>query len=106
MSYSIKPCRNQITGDQIKKALQVLRDTANRKNLIIKGARYVDPLASPSNADCSYNFPCQIVEKAIRVALNGDFIFIKPGYNHAANLGGKQVTLSRWGTTGEVNITR
>lgn len=104
MSYSGRPCRDQFTGDQIKVILYCLRN--QRPNLITKGARYVDPLASPSNEDCTYNSPCQIVEKAIQVAEDGDFIFIKPGYNHASNLGGKQVTLQRWGTTGEVHITR
>lgn len=104
MSYSTKPCRTQLTRDQIKVMLYLLRN--QRPNLITNGALYVDPLASASNEECTYNSPCQLVSKAIQVARDGDFIFIKPAYNHASNLGGKQVTLMRWGTTGEVNITR
>ncbi len=106
MSYSRATCRSEFTPNQLSKVLQVLRDTANRKNLIIKGARYVDPLASLSNADCSYNFPCRTVPKAIQVALHGDFIFIKPGTHQASVLGGKRVTLSKWGTIGVVQITQ
>jgi len=105
MSYSQNNCMSEFTARQISKALQVLRDTANRRNLIISGARYVDPLASMSNADCSYNFPCHKVTKAIQVALHGDFIFIKPGNHQASWLGGKRVTLSKWGATGVVQIT-
>ncbi len=106
MSYSTKTCRDQFTAGQIQKVLQVLTTAGNRKNLIISGARYVDPLASASNADCSYNFPCRAVTKAIQVALHGDFIFIKPGAHQASELSGKRVTLSKWGTLGVVQITR
>ena len=69
MSYSNKNCRDLITAGQGSKALQVLRDTANRRNLIINGARYVDPLASVNNGDCSYNYPCHSVAKAMRSPL-------------------------------------
>jgi hypothetical protein len=106
MSYSDKPCRTQFTSDQIKVVLYCLRN--QRPNLITSGARYVDPLASPSNEECTYNSPCQLIRKAVEVAQDGDFIFIKPAYNHVSKnspLGGKRVTLMRWGTTGEVNIT-
>lgn len=100
MSYSTKLCRDQITAGQGSKALQVLRDTANRRNLIINGARYVDPLASTNNADCSYNFPCHTVAKAMRVALHGDSIFIKPGTYQATLPGDKRVSLTSWLTDG------
>jgi hypothetical protein len=101
MSYSTKPCRDQITAGQSNKALQVLRDTANRRNLIINGARYVDPLASVDNADCSYNFPCHTVAKAMELALHGDFIFIKPGfYQEPALPNDKRVSLAKWATGG------
>lgn len=105
MSYSRPGCRTDFTAQQIQKVLRVLRDTNNRKNLIINGVRYVDPVASLSNADCSYNFPCPSVTKAIQVALNGDFIFIKPGF-YQGQVGGKRVTLTKWMTgDGVVRIT-
>jgi hypothetical protein len=97
MSYSTKLCRTDITAGQSSKTLQVLRDTANRRNLIISGARYVDPLASVNNGDCSYNFPCHTIAKAIRLALQGDVIFIKPGFNQiTAFPSDKRVTLAKW----------
>jgi hypothetical protein len=107
MSYSTKLCRDQITAGQGSKALQVLRDTANRRNLIISGARYVDPLASVNNADCSYNFPCHTIVKAMQLALHGDFIFIKPGFNQVTALpSDKRVSLAKWETSdGVVTIS-
>ncbi len=104
MSYSTGECRTEFTAGQIQRALRILRDTANRRNLIINGARYVDPLASRTNGDCSYNFPCHTVAKAVGLALNGDFIFIKPGVNPTTYVGGKRVTLNRWGTAGSVRL--
>ncbi len=106
MSYSTSECRTEFTPGQIQRALRTLRETANRRVLITKGARYVDPLASRTNADCSYNFPCHTVAKAVGLALNGDFIFIKPGANPASYLGGKSVILNRWGTEGAVQLQR
>ncbi len=106
MSYSLPVCSTQFTPKQIEVALYSLRN--QRPNLITKGARYVDPLASPSNEECTYNSPCQLIRKAVEVAQDGDFIFIKPAFNHVSKnspLDGKRVTLMRWGTTGEVNIT-
>ncbi len=100
MSYSDKLCRDQISAGQSSKALQVLRDTANRRNLTISGARYVDPLASVNNADCSYNYPCHTVAKAMALALHGDFIFIKPGTYQAALPNDKRVSLTSWETGG------
>ncbi|MFN7948532.1 MAG: M43 family zinc metalloprotease [Blastocatellia bacterium] len=106
MSYSRATCRTDFTASQVSKILQVLRDNASRRNLIITGARYVDPVASQSNGDCSYNFPCHTISKAIQLALPGDHIFIRPGTNLATLLpGGKQVFLERWGTDGIVRIT-
>ncbi len=55
MSYSNYTCRDQFTANQVSKALQVLRNSNIRKNLITSGARYVDPLASNSNASCTYS---------------------------------------------------
>ena len=104
MSYSRAGCRTDFTLGQITRALQVLRNTNNRRNLIITGARYVDPLASANNADCSYYYPCHTVTKAIALALHGDFIFIKPGAYWATELSGKRVTLTRWTTDGLVQI--
>jgi hypothetical protein len=46
------------------------------------------------------------VTKAVKVALHGDFIFIKPGTHQASQLGGKRVTLARWGTAGSAQITK
>ncbi len=104
MSYSTEACRNQLTGNQISKALRVLRDTANRRNLITSGARYVDPLSGASGGNCNYSSPCRTVAKAVQAAQDGDFIFLKPGVHEALSLGGKRVTLNRWGTAGLVEI--
>lgn len=104
MSYSRAGCRTDFTAQQIQKVLSVLRNTNNRKNLIINGARYVDPAASLSNADCSYNYPCRTVGKAIQVALNGDFIFVKPGGYLESRLSGKNVFLNQWISGGLVRI--
>ncbi|MCI0392468.1 MAG: M43 family zinc metalloprotease [Acidobacteria bacterium] len=104
MSYSRAGCRTEFTPEQIRRVLRVLRDTNNRRNLIIRASRYVDPLASERNADCSYNFPCHTVTKGIQVALHGDFIFIKPGAYRAAALQGKRVTLTNWLAGGVVRI--
>lgn len=104
MSYSTEVCRDQFTGNQISKALRVLRDTANRRNLITSVARYVDPLSGASGGNCNYNSPCRTVAKAVQAAQDGDFIFLKPGAHEALSLGGKRVTLNRWGTAGLVEI--
>ncbi len=104
MSLSRKNCRNEFTPEQINKVLGVLRDKANRKNLITSGARYVSPLASNSNSKCTYTAPCRTAAKAVSAAQYGDFIFLKPGVHRASTLGGKQVTLNRWGTEGVVEI--
>ncbi len=104
MSYSTGDCRTEFTAGQIQRTLRTLRDTANRRNLIINGARYVDPLASRNNGDCSYNFPCHSIPKAVGLALNGDFIFIKPGSYIEPGVSGKRVTLRTWGNAGSVFI--
>jgi Pregnancy-associated plasma protein-A len=104
MSYTNEACRDQLTGNQISRALQTLRDAANRRNLIVARARYVDPLAGASGGNCNYNSPCRTVAKAVEAAQDGDFIFLKPGVHKALSLGGKRVTLNRWGTAGLVEI--
>ncbi|MCI0389934.1 MAG: M43 family zinc metalloprotease [Acidobacteria bacterium] len=104
MSYSIHTCRNQFTGDQISKVLQVLSDAGNRKNLITSGKRYVDPLANPNNTSCIISSPCRTLAKAIQVSKNGELIYLKPGAYQASSFGDKRLTLNRWGTAGVVEI--
>lgn len=104
MSYSISACRNQVTPNQISKVLQVLRENNKRKNLITSGAHYVDPLASKLIITCTYDEPCRTLAESVQVSRNEDFIFLRPGVHHASSLGGKQVTLNRWGTEGVVNL--
>jgi hypothetical protein len=104
MSYSWKTCKNEFTPNQISKILHVLTHAGNRTGLITNGTRYVDPLADSSNKQCTYDSPCDGVEKAIQAAKDGYLIFIKPGVSQASSLGGKRVTLKRWGTAGVVEI--
>jgi hypothetical protein len=37
------------------------------------------------------------LEKALQAANNGDFIFLKQGTYLASSIGGKRLTLNRWG---------
>ena len=104
MSYTTDTCRAEMTGNQISKALRTLRDAANRRNLITVVTRYVDPISGASSGNCNYNSPCRTVAKAVQAAQPGDFIFLKPGAYQASSIGGKRVTLNRWGTAGLVEI--
>ena len=104
MSYSWRNCRDEFTPNQISKILQVLTHSGKRTGLITNGTRYVDPLANSSNNQCTYDYPCDGVEKAIQAARDGYLIFIKPGANQASFLGGKRVTLKRWGNAGVAEI--
>ena len=104
MSYSRSSCISEFTPQQIAKALQTLRNAGNRKNLITNGVRYVDPQASDFLSSCTYNFPCRTLGKALQAAKIGDFIFLKSGPYQASSIGGKRLTLNRWGAAGVVEI--
>jgi len=97
MSVARRPCRNQFTPNQISKVLQTLHGSDKRRNLINSRTRYVDRLASASNNYCTYTAPCRTVAKALQAANNGDFILLKWGTYAASSIGGKRVTLGRWG---------
>jgi len=97
MSYSRGVCLTEFTSLQISKILDTLQNKGNRKNLINSKTRYVDRLASDSNTSCAYGVPCRTLEKALQAANNGDFIFLKQGTYPASSIGGKRLTLNRWG---------
>jgi hypothetical protein len=96
MSYSRPTCKDQFTPGQISRILQTLHYFDNRKNLIISGARYVDPQASNSNNQCTRTAPCRTLTKAVQAALPGDYVFIKPGVHPMSSPVGKRLRLASW----------
>ena len=104
MSFSRPTCRDQFTPGQISRVLQVLRTSANRKDLMTTGSRYVNPLVAPFSTTCTYDQPCNTVARAVQAAQSGDFIFLKPGAHRASSLSGKKVTLNRWGAAGVAEL--
>ena len=104
MSYSRAACRSEFTPNQISKVLQRLHNAGNRKNLINSGKFYVDPQASNFNTQCTPSAPCRTVAKAVSAAQNGAFIFLKPGVHPTSSVGGKNLTLMRWGNSGVAEL--
>ena len=104
MSYANGHCRNEFTPGQIFKVWQVLQTASNRKPLIDSWKFYVDPLASSSNTKCTATAPCRTVAKAVQAAQDGAVIYLKPGVHSTSSLGGKNLTLQRWGTSGEAQL--
>ncbi|HMV51671.1 MAG TPA: M43 family zinc metalloprotease [Blastocatellia bacterium] len=97
MSYSLNTCRYQFTPEQISKVLQTLRESPVRRNLIDHATRYVDPAAGSSAGKCSYADPCRTLAKALVAASDGDAICFKPGVYRNPTLGGRKLTLLKWG---------
>jgi len=99
MSYSLRTCRNQFTAEQISRVLRTLRESDVRRNLIDKATRYVDPTASSSASKCTYAEPCRTLAKALIAASDGDAICFKPGVYRNPALGGRKLTLLKWGNS-------
>ena len=103
MSNSRGECKNQFTTKQISRMLAMLSHD-NRKNLIDGWKFYVDPQASSSNTKCTSTAPCRTVEKAVQAAQSGAVIYLKPGVHKTSSLGGKRLTLMRWGNSGVAEL--
>lgn len=104
MSESRGACKNQFTAEQINKMLQTLLNDGKRKKLIDSWKFYVDPQASSSNTKCTSNAPCRTVEKAVQAARDGAVIYLKPGVHPVSSVGGKKLTLLRWGGSGVAEL--